>query len=458
MTALVAAVLSTGAVDLLAAEPSYEELLRENQALKARLDEAQAEAAAAAAAQPTYDARDVDRVVRDVVRDADAQSQLLAQSPVSAGWDNGFFIKSDDGAFLLKPAVQAQFRSVTNFREEAKNGDGDSVQNGFEFRRLRFRFDGTAFTPNLAYSFVWDTNRAGGAVTLLDAWVKYKFADDWSFRVGQFKDPVHHERLLSGFNQLAVERTLVESLIGGNLTDRVQGVSLIYGDYAKNNPIYAELAFHDGVNSRNTDFRDTVANPTAGQPPTFNANYGFGARLEYKAFGDWANYRDYTAKGVKTDLLVLGAGIDYTQRDGSDQYLPTADVQWKSPTGWAAYAALYVRQIEFRGGTGDDSRFDWGAQGQLSYLLNKQWELFGRYDITVFDEDFVATGAEDTFHEITAGLNYYLGKEGAAGHKAKVTLDVVYLPNGSPSDQTGLGVLAGTEDQFLIRGQFTFQL
>jgi hypothetical protein len=447
--ALVAAVATTAATSLLAAEPSYQQLLEENQQLKARLE--------AQAAQPTFNPRDVDATVRTVLQDADRQSQFLASQPAVAGWDNGFYIRSEDGNYLVKPGVQVQFRNVTDFRENAKNGDGDDLQNGFEFRRLRFRIDGNAISPNLTYSFVWDVNRSGGGVTILDAWTKYHFNPDWAVKAGQFKDPVHHERLLSAFSMLAVERTLVESLIGGNLTDRVQGVSVIYGDYAKNNPLYAEIAFHDGANSKNTDFRDATPNATAGLPPTYQADYGFAGRVEYKFFGDWKDYRDYTAKGTKNDLLIVGAGVDYTQRDTSDQILPTADIQWKSPTGWAAYAALYVRDIEFRN-TANSSRFDWGAQGQVSYLFTPAWELFGRYDITRFDSDFVANGAEKTFHEITAGLNYYLGDHGSAIHKAKLTFDVSYLPNGSPSDQTSLGVLAGADGQFLLRGQFTFQL
>ena len=55
-------------------------------------------------------------------------------------------------------------------------------------------------------------------------------------------------------------------------------------------------------------------------------------------------------------------------------------------------------------------------------------------------------------------MNYYPGRDGSAGHRAKLTLDLVYLPKGSLSDQTGLGVLAGTEDQFLLRGQFQLQI
>src|SRR5204863_6517954 len=104
MSALVAAVLSTGANSLLAAEPpTYEELLNENRALKARVE-------ATAAQGPAYTAADADAAIDAVAQDADLHSRLFAAQPATAGYDNGFFIKSEDGNFTLKPGVQAQFR------------------------------------------------------------------------------------------------------------------------------------------------------------------------------------------------------------------------------------------------------------------------------------------------------------------------------------------------------------
>jgi hypothetical protein len=37
------------------------------------------------------------------------------------------------------------------------------------------------------------------------------------------------------------------------------------------------------------------------------------------------------------------------------------------------------------------------------------------------------------FHEIAAGINWFLGKDGEFGDRAKITIDVTYLPNGSPA-------------------------
>ena len=45
------------------------------------------------------------------------------------------------------------------------------------------------------------------------------------------------------------------------------------------------------------------------------------------------------------------------------------------------------------------------------------------------------------FHEFTVGVNYY-----SSGHAAKFTVDAVYLPDGTPDNETGIGVLAATSD------------
>ena len=371
---------------------------------------------------------------------------FAAAGGVTAGYDKGFFIKSDDGNFLLKPAIQVQFRNVTNYEQDANdNGQDDSTQNGFEFRRARFRFDGNAFSPKFTYSFVWDTNRASGAVTLLDAWGQYAFAEKWAIKFGQFKESVFHERDVSGYQQLAVDRSLNDALLGGNITDRVQGVSLIFGG-TKEDKVRAEVAYHDGANSRNTNFQDGTT------------NWGAGARGEYKLFGDWANYKDLTAKGGKENLLVVGAGADYTDRDGADVLLGTVDAQYELADKVVVYGALHGAYTDPHESTGVATRFDWGALGQVGYLLTKQWEVFGRYDVVVLDEDAVGDGAEDTFHEITGGVNYYLGKDGAYLHRAKISVDLTYLPNGAPTDQTQAGILAATEDEFVLRAQIQFIL
>ena len=415
-------------------QPTQRELLEQINTLKAQVERLEATQGAQAEKLTAREANDaVDRVLSD----ADRRSQLLQVQGFTAGYDKGFVIQSEDKSFVLKPGIQTQFRYVGNY---GGGDDNNNNEDGFEVRRLRLRFDGNVFTKDLTYQFQWDTNRSGGAVTLLDAWFQYRFAPAWAVRLGQFKESVFHERDVSGFSQLAVERSLADAILGGANTDRVQGVSLIYGGCDKD-ALRAEVAYHDGANSRNTDFRDA------------NADFGVGGRIEYKAFGQWADYKDLTAKAGKENLLVFGAGADFTQAFEVDVLRTTADVQFETANKLALYGALHANFSDVNDPDDEideDSPTDYGALAQVGYLLTEQLEAFGRYDIVQRD----SAEGDDTFSEITAGINYYLGDKGNAVHKAKLSADVTYLPDGSPSAQTAQGALAGEEDQIIFRGQF----
>ena len=96
-----------------------------------------------------------------------------------------------------------------------------------------------------------------------------------------------------------------------------------------------------------------------------------------------------------------------------------------------------------------------GALGQVGYAINQKWEPFVRYDVVVLEDD---TGGDDDYNEFTIGVNYFLGEDGAWGHRAKFTFDFLYLPDGAPSDQTGVGVLASDDAEYVFRGQFQLML
>ena len=435
--------LSFSATQGLAEPPSYEQLSQRVRELEAKMESIESQ---------KITQQEQDATVQRVLDDATRRSQLLANNgALTAGYDNGFFIQTEDGAFVLRPSVNAQFRNVTTFRQNAKGGGSeDDIQNGFDWRRVRFRFDGNVFSKDLTYSFVWDTNRQGGAVTLLDAWVQYQFQKDWALKLGQFKASVFQERNLSGFAQLAVDRSLLDSLIAGAIIDRVQGVSVIYGGRGSN-PLRAELAFHDGANSRNTNFQDTFDSSTPPDGIDDRTDWGAAGRVEWKPFGDWKSYKDFSAIGNKTDLLVIGAGGNIDGAPSANNFYGTVDAQWETAGGLSVFGGLFVRNRDRRGA---EDFTDYGGLIQAGYLLNKQWEVFGRYDVTKFDEDSVAPGLEDTISEFTAGVNYYLGENGKYQHRAKITFDLVYLPDGSPSNQDSLGILGSTEEEWVLRGQF----
>ena len=450
--AAVAGVLSAGSV--WAADTELQQQVNELKGQVAQLQQRQAAST-----------KEVAATIESVRRDAEKRSQMMAAGDGGAGYDNGFFIKS--GAFELRPGVLFQFRNVTDYRSGIGGDKSDQIENGFEVRRLELSLNGTAFTKDLTYSFMWNTDSNSGSLYLLDAYVNYMFCDLWGMTAGQQTANFTHEDYLGDGVQLAADRSLLDAILGG-YTNRVQGMGILYGNYNEKSPLNAVVMLHDGSNSLNTNYLGHFPNDpgTVGGPygPSSHAfDFGVLGRVEYKAMGKWTNYGDFTAKDVKDNLLVIGGAVNWDQGGNGDVLGLTADVQFKTNNGLALYAGGIYRYANaaIAGDTQDQN--DWGFVVQGSYLLNPAWEIFARYSLIKFDTDLVSsvTGdTESTFHEITVGVNYYLGNNGSAGHRAKVTVDLNWLPNGAPGAVSGLGYLGDSnfDTELVVRGQFQLAL
>jgi hypothetical protein len=449
-----------------AAEPTQAELLQQIEALRAKVEKLEANQSATT---QRLDTREVDATVNQVFRDADARSQYLQAQGFSAGWSKGkFLIQSEDGNYVLNPSIQMQFRYVANFREEASTTSGtppvtdedpDTLESGFEVRRLKFVFEGNVFAPDIKYKFQWATSRSAGTPVLEEGFFTMGAArflgdgfKDFAFKFGQFKDYTFHEEITSSKRQLAVDRSMLNEMLAGGVTDYEQGVSLIWDDGADGLPLRGEVSYVDGINTDNTNFFDAggstfydVANP----------DYGLVGRLEYLAFGNWKQYDDFTALGNAEDMLVFGVGVNFSEAGNANVLLHTVDVQYETGR-LGAYAALIGAATDNDNATGGNW-YDWGFLAQAGYMLNDKWEVFGRYDFVGLDEDR-SPDAENEFHEVTAGVNYYLDK-----HNLKFTADVTYLPNGTPLSggvADGIGHLGddGDDTQFVFRAQFQLLL
>jgi hypothetical protein len=408
-----------------AQDPTASELREQIEALNAKVQRIEAAEAAEAQTRATS---------AGVMEDAVRRSQLLQSGAVTAGYDGKeFFLGSADGNFKVVPIFQLQIRNNTNWNEDGKDSGGDDLDNGFEIRRAKAGLKGNAFSKNLKYELRWAFARSGGAPVLELANIGYAFNETWGFRIGQFKDPTIREENVSSGRQLAVDRSLLNELLGGGQTDYVQGVTLLYNN---GDNFRAELGYIDGANTDNTDYTDGGGGPAIAE---VDPSWGALARAEYKVFGDWKNYDDFSMLKVKENLLVIGAGANFTEGGDSSILFHTVDAQYKNAgLPFGVYAAYVGNQID-----GDDSGYNWGALLQGSYMINDKLEVFARYDYTDIDS------AEDQYSEITVGGNYFF-----AGHNAKATIDVGFLPDGSPTSESGIGVKEGDDFQFVVRGQF----
>jgi hypothetical protein len=483
--------LSAAAVmaDQPATQPSAADLQAQIQQLKSQVADLKA-------TQQQQSQADETAAVNEVLKESDAQSQLLDSAPMTAGYDAAnwrFIIASDDGNFLLHPYGWMQVRYAASYRSSPSNTDS-----GFEIRRFKLGVDGNLINKDITYKFqIQNTNGPsasaplGGTLNIEYAWINYmlahnQYGGDWGLKVGQFKNPVYHEEeAVSDNSLLMVERSLEDNLVGGNALSGpyVQGLNLQYT--GAKNPLHIQTLFTDGDNSQNTDFTN-VTNaipPALGTPQTVPQDkFGAAIRTDYKFFGDWADNTDATGKNSgKHDFFAVGAGVNFSQststtttdtlsaaspptlvtsatKFSTDQTRFGVDATYMVAQQWILYANGAGFYQNFRGMEpgGHGHRLDGGGLAQLGYMLTPAWELAGRYDVSCADHNF-KTGGKDVFNEIGVGVNYFLGDNGSAGNHAKISADVNYLPTGTPA-VTGLDYQAQTLGRNEIVGRLQFQL
>ncbi len=409
-----------------------------------QIDELQQQVAQLQAQQAKADQAVIDAVRKDA--EHRRPFSLSDAAPFANNYDSGrFILQSDDGNFLLHPWFQLQIRNGTTYRDRVSKADVDSdLQNGFEIRRMKFGVDGNAFSPATTYSIYWNTDRNTGTLTLEEAWVRTKISDDWAVRGGQMKDLFAHESLVSSKKVLATELTLLTDLFAGG-SNYVQAALISYSHDA----FQFEGGLTDGANESNRNFQDF---------PTNAWDYGAVGRVQYKVMGDWSAYDQFSSLNLKKDLLVFGGAVDYSEAGNTGQLLHTVDVQYNNTAGLGLFGAYYGRFTRNAPksvtAVATDDTYDLGFIAQASYLIpDTKWEPFARYDFIKFDSNSVAAGDRETVHEITAGVNYYFH-----GQAAKFTLDVTYLPNGSPFSDTGSDVLSSPNSEIVVRGQFQLLL
>lgn len=374
----------------------------------------------------------------DLLADADSRSSLL-QSDGSVGHDGHFFLQSADGTKRLKIGGYGQIRYMFNTRDAGPGVEDEA--SGFQIDRLRLVFAGKIDDIDfLIVPFSGNT----GSVSLLDAWVKYKFGDSgWSIQAGQFKLPFWREWLVSErFNQ-PVERSDL-TLVFASIYS--QGVQLAW----QGEKVRFNAAFSDGLRASNTGFTSTT-----------EADIALTARGEFLLDGNWAQFADHTSlNNTESGLMVGVAGHFQTGEEGrSDErtiFQYTADLNYEGTNHNVLFAFVGRHTSDRPGGLDDAADFGVLLQGGWFPMAQTPLELFGRYAVLIPDGD--STG-DDLFNSITFGANYYI-----AGHAAKFTVDtVVYLDattdtvldNFGPS--TAANRLSSDDGgQVAIRAQFQF--
>jgi hypothetical protein len=453
----------------LAAEPdagtsSQVSLQTQVQRLQAELDAMNAREAARdnapalnGAAKAKTDGSTATNTTADAIRaDADGHGPVFADMEgMGAGYmkGKGFVIKSDDGNFLLHPWAYLQARYTANYREKSKDFNTDSsTDTGFEIARLKFVMDGNVFTPDLTFQLIWNTVKAGGTLTLNDAWARYHFHDTpFAIQGGQIRDPLDHEQILFATQSMAVDRSLVDDIFAGG-EGIVQGADVTYG-YDQDGPVRGQFAITHGLRNNDVTFQGY---------PTTNANWGTAARVDWKLMGDWKSYDRFSALELKKDLLVIGGALDYTEAGDTGSLVQVADAQYDMTNGVSLYAAYLGRYTKNNAGpistNGGSTNFDQHpdtydstARVMAAYLYNEHLEPFIRFEYIQFDPaELTNTARGGNIDDITLGANYYF-----YGQRAKLSTNLIYLPNGCPVSDSSINDILATPSP---RNELVFQL
>lgn len=440
------------------ADPTSQQLLDEVRDLRAEVAELKAKLGAPAAAAPAPStqpaAPSADAALQQVDREAAARTPFMDMEQITAGYRRnlGFYIRSEDGNFLLHPWAYIQIRNVTNYRENAKNGAESDTENGFELPRMKFILDGNVFSPDLTFQLVWATSDITGNLGLQDAWARYHIPNTpFAVRGGQIRDPFDHEQIIFGTRTLTPERSIVNNVLAAG-EGIVKGVSVGYG-YDTNSPVRTEIAYTSGERNFDTTFQGFPTNP---------ASWGAAGRVEWKLMGDWQAYNQFTALDIKQPLLVLGAGADYTEAGDTGALLHVVDAQFGSVAGLSLYGAYLGNYTRHNGGapgtnggfTGPGpfaDTYDSSVRLLAGWVIDRHWEPFVRYEYIHFDSrQLPATAAHKVIQDVTIGFNYYF-----YGQRAKFSAAASYLPDGSPIS-SGLNDLLPNHggNEVIVQAQF----
>jgi hypothetical protein len=338
-------------------------------------------------------AEEVKTLIREVLADADVRASFL-DGGLSAG-HNGktFFIRSEDGGFVLNIAGMVQVRHIYNDQDASASDDEVS---GFEIARTRFGFIGNVVDPSWKF-VIWTGHSDTGSELLLDSYITKVFDGGWSLTVGQFKVPMWREWLVSEKSQQLVERSLLNGLSGSY----TQGVMVDFTDHI----VRLTLSFNDGLSGLNQTWSNA------------DTDFAFTGRAEWLIQGDWVNYSSWMSCTKDEPVIVIGTAAHYQKGENGNTGEPADITRWTADVNWGMGGANLFAAIIGDHQSSDTVEIDrLGVLVQAGVFVTEKLEVFGRYEWIDFDKD---ADGQDNLGIVTVGGNYYV-----QGHRVKITADV----------------------------------
>lgn len=430
----------------IAAPAAETDLAKTVEALQARVNELESKQSSSWLNERR--AEEVKALVREVLSDADTRASLL-NNEAQAGYNNGFFLASGDGAFLLRVSGQIQFRHYANYSED-DGGDDSYSSHGFQFGEGTYvDFAGHISSPKLGYQLRLKVDFEDNAVFADRILVTYQITDTVQIWAGEGPANFAREEQVESGHQMAVERSLVNELF---TLGTVQGIGINWDAHEQ---VKVAVAYSDGSRSGEADF-NTEKLFEGDNDKVFNeddTDVALTARVDVLLSGEWAQGQDFAAWSGQPMFVALGAALHWEQEDGGDGdsngsfYTLTVDAQFEYQ-GFSAFGAFFFSSND----DDDDAEADvWGLVIQAAYNINDKFEPFVRYEYLDLDDLL----SEDQISLVTVGVNWYVNK-----HDTKITADIVWVLDeidtidGFDDNQFSLlGLESSDEDYVVFRVQ-----
>lgn len=347
--------------------------------------------------------------------DTPPPADKAAKPTGNAGWDKGFFVRSDDGKFSLKIGARFQpFLALTRAKTPAADWTG-----AFEVRRARLTMGGNLHGDNLHYKLQADFGK--GNLSLKDWYADARLSGNLWLRAGQWKRPFSRQHITSSGKLELGDRAITDKAFGAG---RDIGLALHNG-YEDAPAIEWIVGVWNGTGDTSSIRVTTDPMTGAGTGTISNVPREFKPAFVGRIGINSAGAKGYSEGDLERGPLRWSAAASFwgeADFDRNDQSNDRVEIDFQlKASGFSGSGAFYAMTSQAGNHVLSDQELSYiGFHAQAGYMLTPTWQGAARFAMVDGRQDSLI----DT-QEITVGATYY-----GWGHDAKVVGDIRLLKTG----------------------------
>lgn len=339
----------------------------------------------------------------------------------NAGFDEGFFLRSDDEKYSLK--ITGRFQPYFNYAYARAPKDSRPQ---LEVRRARLVLEGNLHGKSLEYKLQADFGK--GRPSVRDAHFDVKLVGDAWLRFGQWKRPFSRQHITSSGRQELTDRSLTDDAFGGG---RDVGIA-IHNNYEKSPDVEWTIGVFNGRGEEPALSGTVTVDPMTGMGtigPTSSTNVP--AEFRPAVIGRIGINRNglkgYSEADLEGGPLRFGAATSvWLEGDVDDDAVSNQRVQADyivKASGFSTTGGVYFMSEQYGDSVLDQKKSLVGFHAQAGYMLTKTWQAAARYgyisDLTLPEK------TERDQQEISVAGSFF-----GVGHDAKFQGGMRLIKNG----------------------------